>query len=198
MEKTYLITWDDFSPLNLKLARLLRQYDLEAIFFIECDKDYKIEQIKMLADLGFEIGSHTIHHPQDLKRLSKIDAWCEIADSRRILQEVTKQTIDWFCYPRGRYNEKIIDMVRQAGYKYARTTKIYNDNNNDENLTISGGVHCFQRQEYGKVDWLDFAKNFIKENKIVRIWGHAWEIEKNNEWDKLEELFEFIRSLKLK
>lgn len=192
-----LISWDDYHEKNYQIAALLKKYELPATFFIEAGGQHKKNQIINLANMGFEIGCHTWSHPQDLKELTDDQLEWEIKVCRENLQEWTGQKIDWFCYPRGRYNERVINHVKGAGYLSARTTDIIFNKPPDENAQLwqPGGIHCFQREEY-RTDWLDFGKFYIdtaiKDNMPIRIWGHAKEIEKNNEWGKLEKLFEYL------
>ena len=95
-------------------------------------------------------------------------------------------------------DKRIINKVKKANFKYARTTKI---GIADANPYEIEGFHCFQRKEYQGTDWLEIIKLRVDKYKNVKmtlhIWGHSWEIEKYNEWDKLEELFKYISERRL-
>lgn len=198
MEKiTIQSSWDDFSPHNLRLAELLQKYKIPAIFFIECDYEEKLAQIKMLASRKFEIGCHTYSHPQDLKNVwINLDA--EIIDCRRTLQQETGQKIDWFCYPRGRYNQLVKEKVAEAGFRFARTTALGPADKYDP-LAIAPLFHCYRRHEYRGEDWLDYGIRVMKfmvekiKTPYIHFWGHAAEIEKYQEWEKLEKLLRWIK-----
>ncbi|HWA83828.1 MAG TPA: polysaccharide deacetylase family protein, partial [Fimbriimonadaceae bacterium] len=58
-------------------------------------------QIRDAQRLGIEIGSHTSSHP-DLLLCSEPRAVDEIAGSKRVLEELLGQPVDWFSYPYGR------------------------------------------------------------------------------------------------
>lgn len=79
-------------------------------------------QIKDVSANGFEIGSHTISHP-DLSVISVEKARSEIFSSKQILENMIGKTVVSFCYPSGKYNAETIDLVKEAGYQYAVTTK---------------------------------------------------------------------------
>jgi len=79
-------------------------------------------QIKEIADYGIEIGSHTISH-LNLAMTSSVRAQKEINDSRPILERVIGKPIISFCYPTGKYSDSVVSTVKNAGYKYAATTK---------------------------------------------------------------------------
>jgi peptidoglycan/xylan/chitin deacetylase (PgdA/CDA1 family) len=185
-----LTSWDDYCQENWRLAELLAKYKIPAIFFIECDKIEKVAQIKKLAEKGFEIGGHTFTHPPDLKQIDDGALNREIAESKAMLEYLVldKKPIKWFAYPRGRFDEKVKNCVITAYYCFARTTEIGYGGSAYEKK----GFHCFQRREYGGTDWLEYIENMIAlsgKNVEIHIWGHAWEIEKNGEWEKLEKLF---------
>lgn len=70
------------------------------------------EQIRFLCtEYDFEIGWHTWSHP-DLTTLTR----------EEILMEITPpphKLIRYFAYPYGRYNDLVIDCVKQVGYEAA-------------------------------------------------------------------------------
>jgi peptidoglycan/xylan/chitin deacetylase (PgdA/CDA1 family) len=70
-----------------------------------------------------EIVSHTENH-LDLRNpvYSESDLHREIFDSKNILEAKLGVPVDFFVYPYGRYDEKVLDLVKQAGYKMAFTT----------------------------------------------------------------------------
>jgi len=71
---------------------------------------------------GMELGAHSRHH-LDLTALDKAAARDQIAGSRRELQDMTGQEVLHFCYPYGRYRPEHVDMVEEAGYETATTTR---------------------------------------------------------------------------
>ena len=67
---------------------------------------------------GINIGSHTISHPF-LTLMPYEEAEYEIKESKIILEKKLNTNIDFFAYPFGNkssYNEKVIDIVNDAGY----------------------------------------------------------------------------------
>ena len=75
---------------------------------------------RLLAD-GWELASHTLTHP-DLPGLDPRALTHEVAHSRAVLQAKFGVPVDFFCYPAGRYDARVIRAVRQAGYLGATTT----------------------------------------------------------------------------
>jgi hypothetical protein len=88
-------------------------------------KSFKLmseDQIRLLASQGHEIGSHTISHPL-LPQLDLSSQTCEIFESREHLGEILDQKPEGFCYPNGDKDERVFELVREAGYRYACTTE---------------------------------------------------------------------------
>jgi peptidoglycan/xylan/chitin deacetylase (PgdA/CDA1 family) len=76
---------------------------------------------RLLAD-GWELASHTFAHP-DLTRLDSGVLEHEVAGSRRWLRRRLGEDVDFFCYPSGRYDRRVIAAVRASGYLGATTTE---------------------------------------------------------------------------
>lgn len=79
-------------------------------------------QVRRLIAAGWEIDSHTISHP-DLTSLGERELARELAGSRRQLRRLFGVPVDFFCYPAGRYDARVIAAVRRAGYLGATTTR---------------------------------------------------------------------------
>ncbi|MFP3982487.1 MAG: polysaccharide deacetylase family protein [Desulfurivibrionaceae bacterium] len=80
------------------------------------------QEIRRLEKDGFEIGSHTVSHVP-LTDLSIPRAEQEISKSKYLLAEKVSSGVQGFCYPRGQFNPELADLVRNAGYDYAVTTR---------------------------------------------------------------------------
>ncbi|MGR9106449.1 MAG: polysaccharide deacetylase family protein [Gammaproteobacteria bacterium] len=76
---------------------------------------------RQLRDAGMEIGCHTLNHPQ-LTKIPTQRLNMEISESKALLEDQLGSEVASFCYPKGRYNRKILTKVREAGYRVACTT----------------------------------------------------------------------------
>ncbi|MGZ8782406.1 MAG: polysaccharide deacetylase family protein [Gaiellaceae bacterium] len=94
--------------LNLKLG------NLEPGSFTEAD-------VRRLVDSGWELGAHTFTHP-DLRTLGDDALEREIADSRSQIAKRFGVSVDFFSYPAGRSDARVIMAVRRAGFLGATTT----------------------------------------------------------------------------
>ncbi|KKQ17109.1 MAG: Polysaccharide deacetylase [Berkelbacteria bacterium GW2011_GWB1_38_5] len=128
-KKPIVITFDDgYEDAYTNALPVLQKYEMTATFYIIRDfvgrPEYMNQtQINKLQSNGFEIGSHTLSHP-DLSKADTADTKAQIFDS--------KENALSFCYPAGKYNPTTVSLVKEAGYLTAVTTngRIADQNSN--------------------------------------------------------------------
>jgi peptidoglycan/xylan/chitin deacetylase (PgdA/CDA1 family) len=85
-------------------------------------KDYlSWEQIQQMEEDGIFFGSHTRTHAY-LPELKDEQLKFEILGSKRDIEEKLSSEVKYFCYPIGGFSDKIIQLVKQAGFEAAFTT----------------------------------------------------------------------------
>lgn len=132
------ITFDDGYQNNLLNAvPILTKYKFSATCYIVSDnlgltntwdKDKGITQktlmnedeINQWLSFGMDIGGHTLTHP-DLTNISLESAKKEINDCRVDLEKKFATSVNDFCYPFGRFNKVISNLVKDSGYLSATT-----------------------------------------------------------------------------
>ncbi len=135
-KKKAVITFDDGYKDALDNAfPVLQKYNATGTIFIipnkvGTDGYLNWDEIRTLKNAGWEIGSHTVNHP-NLTQLSTNEANKEITESKTIIEKEMGSMVESFCYPAGRYSEEIVNQTKNAGYKYATTT--VNDYRNSTN-----------------------------------------------------------------
>jgi peptidoglycan/xylan/chitin deacetylase (PgdA/CDA1 family) len=92
----------------------LKVGNLEPGSFTEAD-------VRKLLDSGWELGAHTITHP-DLRTVDDAALEREVAGSRAEIVNRFGVPVAFFCYPAGRYDSRVIAAVRRAGFLGAMTT----------------------------------------------------------------------------
>jgi peptidoglycan/xylan/chitin deacetylase (PgdA/CDA1 family) len=78
-------------------------------------------RVRNLIAAGWELDAHTLTHP-DLTTLDDARLWHEVDGSRVALRRKFRVPVDFFCYPAGRYNARVINAVKLAGFLGATTT----------------------------------------------------------------------------
>ncbi len=80
-------------------------------------------QVAEMSRQGVVFGSHGVNHRR-LDRISPAAAEEEIHDSREVLQErLPGKKTDLFAYPNGDFFPETVELLRQAGYRAAVTTR---------------------------------------------------------------------------
>jgi peptidoglycan/xylan/chitin deacetylase (PgdA/CDA1 family) len=78
------------------------------------------EELRTLADAGWEIGSHTCSHPY-LPDLDETTLSYELRDSKARIEAELSQPCISLAYPYGGVDARVVDATRQAGYRWAGT-----------------------------------------------------------------------------
>lgn len=130
------ITFDDGYRNNHEEAfPVLESLGLPATFFVSTDRVggsletwsgslpmMERSHLRELVEAGHEVASHGGSH-RTLTALSDRELQDEVAGSRRRLERWLSQPVTSFSYPHGRYDERVLRAVRQAGYDRAVTTR---------------------------------------------------------------------------
>jgi peptidoglycan/xylan/chitin deacetylase (PgdA/CDA1 family) len=134
--RTVAVTFDDCYRDNLAAARTLAEHGLPATFFVptgvvgtdrvlpwdRClprQPNLAWDEVRQMADLGFEIGSHTVSHA-NLGAVSADRARDEIIGSKQALEERLGRPVRWFAYPYGgpeNFRREYLPLLDEAGYE---------------------------------------------------------------------------------
>jgi peptidoglycan/xylan/chitin deacetylase (PgdA/CDA1 family) len=129
-----IITFDDGDLSMYAIAfPLLKEFNIKATFFLVSDYVGQVgymswKQAKEIADyrnhLGeklFTLGSHTVTH-RALATLSEAEILKELADSKRIIEANTGQTITVLALPfgSGRRSPIVLETAKACGYRFLR------------------------------------------------------------------------------
>jgi peptidoglycan/xylan/chitin deacetylase (PgdA/CDA1 family) len=209
-EILFCTSWDDGDKYDMKMAKLLDKFGFKGTFFITTE-NIREEQIRA-ADVRclstyHEIGSHTLTHP-DLTKITEEVAVNEIFRSKSILENLIDKEVQSFCYPYGRYNPSIVDIVRKAGYRYARTTGRLNVTSLENMYLISPTFAIVPRflsittakaflsaplrslLSVSRLEY-DILSRANQGGLFFHLWGHSWDVERRNYWDRLADFFSF-------
>jgi peptidoglycan/xylan/chitin deacetylase (PgdA/CDA1 family) len=79
------------------------------------------DEIRRLAEAGWELGAHTLTHP-DLSRLSYEECRREIAGSKAELEAIAQAPVQTLAYPFGRYGAAAVAAAADSGLIAAVST----------------------------------------------------------------------------
>jgi hypothetical protein len=122
------ITFDDGCETDLLCAApVLKEANFGATFYITAGflnrPGYlSAKQLQELAELGFEVGCHSMTHPY----LSDLDAAAlaqEIVVPKLKLEQIAGRAVRHFSCPGGRWSERVKEVARDAGYESVSTSR---------------------------------------------------------------------------
>jgi peptidoglycan-N-acetylglucosamine deacetylase len=183
------------------------------------------KQIEELSN-NFEIGAHSLTH-RYLTNISNIEAQNEISQSKTEIEAIINAPVYGFCFPAGKFRKIHLKYITQAGFKYSRTVNMFKYGNSTSimNTTLHASNHSkyvyfkhllkrgyfveliqnsisiFKKNCWDAllVDILERNLNSDSPEKItvIHLWGHSWEIEENNIWNRLEQFLELLEGYKI-
>ncbi len=121
-----MFTFDDGYTSHWRNARpILRAAGWPGVAYLEgknvgLDGGLSERQVRALIAAGWEIGAHTLTHP-DLTTLDDVGLKHEIAGSRAQLERQFDVAVKSFCYPAGKNDARVRAAVEAAGFTTATT-----------------------------------------------------------------------------
>jgi peptidoglycan/xylan/chitin deacetylase (PgdA/CDA1 family) len=123
------LTFDDGYKEHLKIARFLARHGIRATFFVITGlrtfmgrKLLSPSEVKEIASLGHEIGSHTVTHI-DMTHTPEDVMLKELVESKKFLSELLEYEVDSFAYPYGPHSDTAARLAKQI-YRVVRTTYV--------------------------------------------------------------------------
>ncbi len=185
-DKSVILTFDDgYEDFYQNAFPVLKKYGFTACIFIitgyigkKSNWDYhwgrfkrnhlNWEKIIEVSQAGFEIGSHTVNHP-DLTKIPRRYLNYELQTSKETLEDKLGKKVNFLSYPFGRYNRLVQDEVRKVGYKGAFTLSRNLRRKSHDSFSIPRmGVYLIDsplslkiKLDKGRMFWLEQMKGWI-------------------------------------
>ena len=210
--KAVTFSYDDGVTQDQRLIHLFNKYGLKATFNLNSGllgkpgslirENVTVAHVKPRAEeiraiyQGHEIAAHTLTHPTLPKVEDDAEIIRQVEQDRLALSELAGYEVVGMAYPGGgvNFNSRVAELIRQnTGIRYARTTVSSHDFEPQEDLLVFRPT-VYHHAEFDKM--FELAEEFLAlkptSPKIFYIWGHAYEFDIGNTWDKMEELCRLI------
>lgn len=208
--KAVTFSYDDCTVQDIRLVELFNKYGVKATFNLNselfgkknelvrkgvrvCHDKLNKEQIKDVYS-GHEIAVHTLTHPY-LQSIEDDDEIVrQIEQDRKNLEEIAGYKILGMAYPgNGNDADRVAEIIKnRTAIKYARTTiSTYNFELQDNLYQFNPTVH---HDDYENLFRLgeEFIKLKPDTPKLFYIWGHSFEFDVYNDWDRFEDFLKLI------
>ncbi|WP_099301197.1 polysaccharide deacetylase family protein [Bacillus sp. Marseille-P3800] len=111
-----LLTIDDAPDKHgVEMAETLKELDAPAIFFVNAhfiNTDEKADELKQIHEMGFEIGNHTMSHP-NLREISEEEQYNEIVGLNDKIEDIIGERPRFFRAPFGANTDYVKEVVEQ-------------------------------------------------------------------------------------
>lgn len=209
--KAITFSYDDGVTQDKRLIEIFDKYDLKATFNLNSEllgKDGSlIRDNKLVSHIknkpgeikeiykNHEVAAHTLTHPM-LPTLPDEEIIRQVAEDVKNLENLTDKQVVGMAYPGGgeNYNEHVAQVIKEnTKIKYARTIV------SSHNFEPQSDLLVFKPTVYHHREWdemIKLAKEFLQLKpttpKIFYIWGHAYEFDIYDNWDKFDEFCSMI------
>ena len=210
--KAVTFSYDDGVTQDVRLIELFNKYSVKATFNLNSEllghpgsllrenvrishNKNKPEDIRHIY-AGHEIAGHTLRHPRLPDIPDDAEVIRQVERDRLNLSELAGYEVVGFAYPCGgqNFDHRVSELIKHnTGIKYARNII------SNHSFKLQDNLHEFCPTVYHHGEWdklFELADEFVslkaEEPSIFYIWGHTYEFDIENTWDRFEELLKII------
>ena len=211
--KALTFSYDDGVTQDVRLIELFNKYGMKATFNLNSQllgrqndtlnlPGKTVNHHKVLSSFvrsiyeGHEVAVHTLTHPLLPKIEDDAEIIRQVEEDRLNLSELCGYEVVGFAYPGGgvNFDSRVANIIREnTGVKYCRTTV------SSHNFELQKNLYEFKPSVYHHAEFdrlFELGEEFLQletdEKKIFYVWGHAYEFDIHNTWDRFEE---FLRMM---
>lgn len=204
--KAVTFSYDDGILQDKRLAALFDKYGMKGTFNFNSDtmrgEIFTAQEIKdIFLSKGHEIAVHGANHRAN-GNTRTIEGIRDVLECRLELEEKCGQIIRGMAYPDTGINqmgnfgtyEQIKNYLIELDIAYARTLGVYTNS-----FTLPGDFYAWMPTAHHNtpqlMDWIDEFLNLdlspkayhaIRTPRLLYIWGHSYEFDNDNNWDRIE------------
>ena len=201
-KKVLTLSYDDEVTQDIRFVEILNKYGLKCTFnlnsgtfgikekVVHYKNGVEVDHIKISREqaktlyIGHEIAAHTVHH-FDLGKISDEEVISEVKDDMKALSEIAGYEVNGMAYPYGTFNDHIDELLKKCGIIYSRTVEDTHEFGVPENF-----LQWHPTINFGEQGFDELVDEFLADSedpKLFYVWGHSYEFDAYNSWDRLEE-----------
>ncbi len=210
-KKAVTFSYDDGVTQDIRLIEMFNRYGLKGTFNINSEllgrenqlvrggatvnhTKVKPEEVRSVYQ-GHEVAVHTLTHP-NLTEQTEEEVIRQVEEDRKNLEALVGYEVCGMAYPCGgvNNNDAVAQILKEhTQIRYSRTiTSTHSFDLQDNLLRFNPTVYHIMEEE----ELFRLAEEFIalqtEEPKIFYIWGHSYEFDIANTWDRFEEFCKLI------
>lgn len=186
------MSYDDGNIADRRLIEIFNKHGIKGTFHLNSGRtgasSISLEEIATLYK-GHEVSSHTLTHPAP-DQCSDTLLINEIMEDRANLEKACGYVVRGMSYPYGNFNDHAIDIFRNCGMRYSRTTISTNGFGLPYDF-MKWNPTCHHKGDL-KGLYNVFNERLQKGNFCCfYIWGHSYEFNNDNNWNVIEEFCDY-------
>lgn len=207
VSKVLTLSYDDGVDQDIKFIGILNKYGIKCTFNINSGRFApegtvypagkihrpmtKSQATALYSNSGHEVAIHTYTHPF-LETLPKSQVINEIMEDRKALEAQFGGVVRGMAYPYGTYNDDVVDVLRDCGILYSRTTV------STKSFSIpTDWLRLPATCHHNSSQLMELAEKFVNAKSsgkpiMFYLWGHSYEFDVNDNWNVIEDFCEYI------
>lgn len=213
--KAITFSYDDGVTQDIRLIELFDKYGVKCTFNLNSEllgqdgsllregKTVSHNKVKRsdVIDVykNHEVAVHTLTHP-NLTTLGEEEIIRQVENDRLNLSDLVGYEVVGMAYPCGGVNndDRVAEIIKNhTGVRYARTITSSYSFDKQNNLFRFNPTVYHHGDGFKMLDDIfdKFINTHTDEMQIMYIWGHSYEFDIHNDWDKMEE---FLKKISLR
>ena len=205
--KVLTLSYDDGVVQDIRLMKILDSHGIKCTFNISSGRylpeetvresfagRMKLSEAKQLyIGSGHEVAIHGFNHPH-LARLKSTGVLTEVLDDRRAVEADYGVLVRGMAYPYGNYSDQVVEILKQCGIVYSRTTQSTEKFTFPENW-LAWHPTCHHKNPR----LMELAKQFAEKDpryasecQLFYLWGHSYEFDNNDNWQVIEQFAAYM------
>ena len=205
--KALTLSYDDGVEQDIRMIDILNKHGLKCTFNINSGcyapdgtvypegrihrRMSRSRAIELYKNSPHEVAVHAYSHAHLEAIPPALAAW-EVLEDRRRLEADFDTVIRGMAYPYGTHNDTVVEILKNSGIAYSRTTVSTEKFNIPTDwLRLPATCH------HNNPRLMELAEKFVnmkvaKHPQLFYLWGHTYEFEDRNNWNVIEEFSEYV------